>query len=182
MAAIQRSQWRFVSERQYIFEDMYSHLLLYKDITSVAVLPEALYFYCENRMSLTHVYRKDRYEKIRFFYDESIKTCDALGYGEQLKERLAESFVQSTLSALKIIASENCNKKEKAVEINSIHNDRKLYEVISKMGIRHQPNLRKAWMIAIKCRLYGLARWMVMARTQRFHSSKKNTNANKEII
>lgn len=63
MEIILNNKWKFISEREIISEDIYSLLNLYKYVNKVAILSEALYFYCENGTSLTHTYRKDRFEK-----------------------------------------------------------------------------------------------------------------------
>ena len=166
MAVIQRNHWRFVSERQYIFEDSYSLLFLYKELTSVAILSEALYFYCENSQSQMHKYQKDRYERIKSWHNEFTKTCDTLGYGEQVRERLPEQFFNVSLSALKVIARSNCDKQEKYGEIDLILKDPKLYRAISDMNIKHQNKRRKALIIAIKHRLYGVAKLLIMANAK----------------
>lgn len=173
MQAIRRVNWRFVSERQYISEDSYSHLLLYKDIASVAVLPEALYFHCENRMSLSHAYRKDRYERIKFWYDACLKACDAIGYGEHVKESLTVFFFDETISTLRVIACEDYDKREKKAEIDAILKDCKLYEAISSMNMMPHNKRQKAIFIAVKLRLYGLGRWMVMAKAQEFKAGRR---------
>lgn len=177
MAAIRRTHWRFVSERQYFSDDMYSLLLLYKDIKYVAVLPEALYFYCKNRDSLTQVYRKERYERIKFWYDGCIKTCDELEYGENIKTRLPNRFIGYTIATLKIIAHTNCSKREKKAEIYTILKDRRLHDVISDMNIKYQKNTKKIWIIAVKFRLYELARWLVMAKSAHEVLKEKDNEA-----
>lgn len=164
MTAIQKSRWRFVSERQYLSEDSYSFLLLYKDIAKVAVLSEALYFYCEHRTSLSHVYWKDKYERIKLWYDACLKVCEEVGYGEEVTERMPYRFVDMTIRAMKIIAFADCDKQEKKEGIDTILKDHKLYEAISVMNLKYQTKQQKVLMIAIKCRFYRLARLMVMAK------------------
>ena len=68
MTIIQKHKWRFVSEREIISEDYYSLLYLYRYVEKIAVLKAACYFYCENQGSLTHVFQKNRYEKIILSY------------------------------------------------------------------------------------------------------------------
>ena len=59
--------WRFVSEREIISEDVYSLLALFDGISAVTVVPEALYCYCYNEASLSRGYVSNRYEKIKQF-------------------------------------------------------------------------------------------------------------------
>ena len=173
MRVIQKTNWRFVSERQYNSEDSYSHLILYKDITRVAVLPEALYYHCENAMSLSLAYRKDRYERIKFWYEECLKVCNIIGYEERVRESLTAFFFDETISALRIIACEDYDKREKKAEIDMILKDCRLYEAISSMDIKTKNRRKKAIFIAVKYRLYWLGRWMVMAKAQEFKMMRR---------
>ena len=77
--------FKFVSERQYISEDFYSNLLLYKYVKSFLALPNKLYYYRKNNTtSLTSTYRLDRLEKNNYQYYESIKLAKEYGYNDLL--------------------------------------------------------------------------------------------------
>ena len=65
---INRTQWLFTSEREVLSEDVYSLLILYKDAQSVAILPDALYYYRSNEQSISRSYRPDRFVCNREFY------------------------------------------------------------------------------------------------------------------
>ena len=49
---IRQAEWKFVSEREIISEDVYSILSLYKHVQRVCILNKAFYFYCENQNSV----------------------------------------------------------------------------------------------------------------------------------
>lgn len=53
----------FVSEREFISEDIIFHIDILPHCKKVGFIPEALYRYCLNPVSLTKVYKEDRYEK-----------------------------------------------------------------------------------------------------------------------
>lgn len=150
MAAIKRANWRFVSERQYISEDVYSLLYLYKKIKSVSVLPAALYYYCENSSSLTHTYRADRYEKNKFCYDACQKACMELGYGQEIRNRLAYQYVSNIIGALKLIVATECSKNIKKRQIEKIITDQHFQTVIRRMDIHKEPIARKILLLMMK--------------------------------
>lgn len=152
MKAIQRANWRFVSERQYISEDVYSLLFLYKELKSVAVLSEALYFYCENGTSLTHVYRKDRYEKNKYCYEACQKACDLLGYNQDIKDRLAFQYMSNMIGAFKLIVTSDCSKKEQRQYLSEIIKDKHFQKVVHNMDIHKETLNRKILFIAIRQR------------------------------
>lgn len=77
-----------MSEREIIAEDLYSLLILYKSVKCVSILHESLYYYCENKSSLTHTYREDRYERIKEFYVKTINKAMDLGYSSEIVERI----------------------------------------------------------------------------------------------
>lgn len=150
MRLIKSSNWRFFSERQYISEDVTSLLFLYKDIKSVAVLPKALYFYCENKASLSHVYREDRYQKIKYCYDACQQICEELNYSWDIRERLASQCISNIISALKSIVSADISKKEKRQYLTEIVMDQHLQSIVRKMDIHKETWARKILLIAMR--------------------------------
>lgn len=120
---IRRFSWKFVSEREIIAEDIFSLLSLYHYVTRVTTIPEALYYYCENDHSITRSYRRDRYERIRIFYSESLKLADTLQYGIKIKERLAIPYLSFTIGAMKQEISANQNRRVALENIKKIVDD-----------------------------------------------------------
>lgn len=126
MQLIHKSGWRVASEREIISEDYYSTLDLYQYVSSVAIISESFYNYCMNEKSLTHTYRKDRYEKIRLFYQKCITLSNQLNYDKEVQHRLVYLYIGFTIGALKLVARSNDSKKEKLSIIKSIINDEQL--------------------------------------------------------
>lgn len=120
MDMIRRSGWRFASEREIISEDVYSLLCLYKHVNRVSVLPEALYFYCENGASLSRSYRKDRFDRICHFHHRSVSKARELGYNEVVVGRFQGVFVSFVTAAMKAIMKADCSEAEKITELKKI--------------------------------------------------------------
>ncbi len=112
MEYINKVNFRFVSERVIISEDVYSLLDFFKSVNKVCVLPEPLYYYCENGASLSRKYNPERYERIKHFYLESLELCESLNYSDEVKRRLARPYIGFILAALKQEVFSNPNKKE----------------------------------------------------------------------
>lgn len=129
---LKRSGWRFVSEREIISEDVYSLLALFQYVNKVAVLPEALYYYCENGASLTRKYVKNRYEQIKHFYFECLKLCDELKYPYEIKHRISEPFISFTIAALKQECQNNPSIKDAYIRVKEIINDSLIQKVLTK--------------------------------------------------
>lgn len=132
MELIHRAGWRFVSEREIISEDLFSMFNLYREVQSVAILNEPLYYYCENSGSLSQKYRADRYEKIKIFYDECLRLCAKNGYNETIQKRCMEPFLSFTIGALKLEESAVRPLREKIKSVKAIVLDEQLQEVMEK--------------------------------------------------
>lgn len=158
---IRTASWHFVSERELISEDVFSFLSLYNSVKKVAVLPEALYYYCVNEESLTHTYRPDRYTKVKYFYDSAKTLCVKLGYSDKVKKSLTQPYISYTTAALKMIMQSDLSKEAKKKECDQILHDLHLHKVISEMSLGPEKLQRKVFLIAIKLKWYRLCRFFV---------------------
>ena len=134
MKLINDTNWRFVSERDIISEDVYSLTRLFGNVTCVSVVPEAFYFYCQNNTSLTRVYRKDRYEKIKDFYDQTILLCQNLDFPEVVKTRFSSVYLAFVIATLKMIVLSEESTTEKLSHIKAIEKDTHLKTVLGKVN------------------------------------------------
>lgn len=132
MSLINKAGWRFVSERDIISEDVYSLLGLFNHVEKVAVLPESLYFYRKNYSSLSRVYRKDRYEKIKHFYCSAVELSQKLGYGENIIHRVSKPYLAFTIAALKQECAHHGSWKVAKKTITEIIGDDVLQTVLEK--------------------------------------------------
>lgn len=164
MDAIRRTNWKFVSERQYISEDVFSLLHLYKDIESVTILPEALYFYCENGGSLTHTYRRDRYEKNKYCYDACQAACLELGYNQDVKDRLAFQYVSNIIGALKTLVTADCSKDVRLHNLKDIVADNHFQNVLNKMNVSKETFNRKCLIVTMRMKLFHIVYLLVRAK------------------
>ncbi len=131
-AAVRRQNWRFVSEREIISEDTYSVLKLLAGVQRVAVLPKALYHYCENEDSFSRAYLPGRYPRIRRFYLESRKLCEELGYGEAVASRLQAPFLSFTIGAMKQLAGEKGSVAQRWAELEEMVRDPLLCQAVAE--------------------------------------------------
>lgn len=150
---INKVNWRFVSEREMISEDEYSLLLLYKDVSKVAVLKEALYYYCENSSSLTHTYRKDRYERSKHCYQNCVALCKELGYPPSVEKACMSPFIGNTVSSMKQAVAFYSKKSEAISILREIIDDETIRNVLLQ---KKHDNLRIKnriffWAIVHKC-------------------------------
>lgn len=153
---------QFLSEREYISEDMLFNLEFLYRAERVKIVPWQYYHYCLNGTSLTHSYRPDRWEK-------QLKMLDILYCPEKysktkdLELRLARTAIFYTMSAIKN-EKERSNKKmiECLNEIKIIANNKKLRKYISDYPIMCLPLKWIIYTFALKAKstvlLYLLVR------------------------
>ena len=146
--------FKFVSEREIISEDVYSQLELFKYIKKIAVLPEDFYCYCKNDESLSRKYQAGRYEKIKYFYNESVRLCESLGYSEKIIYRLTGPYLAFTLAALKQEFLSTQSTKEIKKQIKSIVDDTLLQTVLEKVKNDNMGILRKLLFFTMRNKMY----------------------------
>lgn len=150
MELIQRSQWRFVSEREIISEDSYSLLKLYRYVESVAILSESFYHYCENTSSLTHSFRMDRFMRIKQYYYECIRVCEESKYNSEVRKRLSYIIVAFCIAALKQIECADIHYEIKKKELYCIISDNLLQDILSLRIFGKLPITRYLLFLAIR--------------------------------
>lgn len=97
--------FHFVSEREYISEDVYSLMKLMPNVHSVSVVQKAYYYYCENDQSLTHAYNPKRFEKIVLFQQQLETLCASDIYSDEVRYRIKRPFLDNLLACIKIEVS-----------------------------------------------------------------------------
>ena len=78
---------RFVSEREFISEDIIFDIDVLQKCRRVASLPDPVYYYCLNPGSLTKTFREDRFTKIKELYHELRRRLAPLYPEEELELR-----------------------------------------------------------------------------------------------
>jgi glycosyltransferase involved in cell wall biosynthesis len=130
---IKKNNWRFVSERIIISEDVYSLLSLYHQTKKIVILPEALYFHRINKSSLTQLYLYNRFEKNVFFYQEVLKLAKKLGYCNYVINTLSYPFIFNVIATLKSIINNEKGFKKKKDLITKIIKNNCMKKALAKM-------------------------------------------------
>ena len=106
MDTITRSGWRFVSEREIISEDFYSLFDLFAHVRRAVILKKSFYHYVVNPKSLTQVYRKDRFQRQKYFYHQMLALSDAMGVQAYTANEIGATFAGLVIGSMKhIVAS-----------------------------------------------------------------------------
>lgn len=162
---IKKTGWRMVSERDIISEDWFSLMILYRYVKNVAFIREALYYYCENPKSLTHTYRYDRYEKVKYFYDASIAKCKELGYSNAIRSAVFEAYISSVIASLKSIVVSDQSRRDTWSAFKQIIDDEHLQRALKDADLKKEYLQRRILCTAMKKKWYAACYIMVKAKT-----------------
>ena len=154
-----------VSERDIISEDRYSLMILYRYVKNVVFIREALYYYCENPNSLTHTYRYDRYEKVKYFYDASIAKCKELGYSNAIQSAVFEAYISSVIGSLKSIVVSDQSRRDTWSAFKQILSDEHLQKALKDADLKKEYLQRRILCTAMKKKWYAACYIMVKAKT-----------------
>lgn len=158
---IKNNHWHFVSEREFISEDFYSLLDLYKYVKRVAVLHEAFYFYCYNKNSLSHVFDPNRYKRICYCYSGMVIIAEKCNYPSEVKICLDSQFLGSVICSMKLIVASNEDPKKKYDAVCAIIRDDFLQNVLTQMDTKNETKQRKILIFSLKHKMYKMVYLML---------------------
>lgn len=148
----------FVSEREWISEDIIFNIAYYSKANNVVISDYISYNYRTNPNSLTLTYKADRFEKCLAMYDREIQLLSQLGIYEQCRYRLIRQFFNYLRMCYRQLRPQVCHMPRKQIrkELRSICGNEKLQQMIreypvGKMGLKQQ-----AFVYMTKYRLVGL--------------------------
>ena len=141
---------RFVSEREYMNEDMIFRIELCKHIKKAVVIPDNLYYYFHNSGTLTTSYKENRFEESVKMFE---KVSELLKYFncEELYKRNTRYFMINALVSIKQEISHNGYSSYKAVK--SICKNKILINAIKSYPISSLPIQQKLFfkLIELRC-------------------------------
>lgn len=170
LGVIKKTGWRFESEREYISEDFYSRLKLYRYIEKLVVINKALYCYRHGHESLSSSSRLMNYSMIKKYYNQCVLLCEKSGYGAKVLKNISEPYLSFTIACLKLKARQKKSLKDRRLELNEILRDRQLYEVLTKRDLNKEKKAKQILYRAILAKRYTLARLLIYM--QAFRSNR----------
>lgn len=164
MRVIERSGWRWVSERIIISEDLYSVLCLCADIDKVVIIREALYYYVARKGSTTQRYQEDRYIKQKECIDLELKVSEKLGYNDEVIKRLLYGHISCVLYAMKWIVNSDISIRRQYQELNTIIDDVHFQDILGKLVFTNASFHKRIMLFAVKKRWSLICFILLIAR------------------
>lgn len=158
---IKKTGWKFESEKEYISEDFYSCLKLYKDITKIVVFNEALYYYRHGHSSLSSSSRMTHYPMIRNYYNQCLSLCKECGYNDKVQKNISEPYLSFTITCLKLISLKQTAFVDKRKELNTILKDELLHKILKERNLADEKPLKRILYKTILMKNYPLVRLLI---------------------
>ena len=113
-------QWklRFVSEREFLTEDFFFNLEYYTKVNRGVMLPECLYNYRFNDVSLSNAYRANKIELLQKMIEQAIAILENENIMQYTNYRLERSYIKRLRYCLMQILASKINRKEKKQKFN----------------------------------------------------------------
>lgn len=138
---IEKNDIVFVSEREYISEDICFNFDILENSNLVSFAKGTYYYYCYNSVSLSHSYRKDRMEKTKNLIHKLIEKAKISNEYEKMKTGLNDLFVSYVHGIIKQeVNNKQLNFKQKKNNINKILDDIELREALNNKNKKNFKN------------------------------------------
>lgn len=147
---IENNNVRFLSERQYISEDMIFNLDVLYYAEKVKTVPWQLYHYCLNGASLSHTYRADRWERQMIMLDK-LKKDTIVNNKKELQLRIDRTTIFYLMCATRQERKRNdISMGQIMANIRGLLNDPHVVSVIEGYPIQKLPIKWKVYTLAAK--------------------------------
>lgn len=149
---------RFVSERQFISEDVIFDIDYLSKANNIVVIPNCVYYYVNNPQSLSKNFRTDRFDKDKVLYDEIKRRLSRI-YSEEVINRRTDRFLiaRARFDMKQIVHHKSVIGEVatcKAVE--RICKDQDLVNILKRYPINKMPLKYALAAYLMKFKLYGL--------------------------
>lgn len=153
---IRKNNIRFVSEREWISEDIIFNLEYYRFARLVCLSDYIGYNYRINNNSLSTRYLEDRFEKCIKIVNEEKKILLEIGIWDMCQKRLSKQFFIYTKMSILQLNKSGLSKKEVLSKLKSICNEDFLHNMIEEYPIQELGIKQRIFIHLIKNRLYIL--------------------------
>lgn len=157
---------RFVSERQFISEDVIFDVDLLQRCRCVVATPDPVYYYCANPGSLTKTFREDRFQKIKELYFELLRRLAPLVPERELRLRCGRFLLaRARRNALAIVRQrKSADAKQVRQWLARICEDADVRETLQTYPIRKLPYQQFAVAWLMKKKAYRLLEMLLMLK------------------
>lgn len=152
---------QFVSERDFISEDIIFDIDIFNVANTIVYIPENVYFYCVNPSSLSKKYRHDRFEQEVKLYYEVIRRLTLLNFDKKEIELRCDRFLLAR-SRVNIFQALKSSDPQKTVIVKTICQQSDLKKVINRYEYYKLPLRYKLFVVLEKYELVHMMKLLTM--------------------
>lgn len=167
---IEHLELRFVSEREYVSEDIFFNIIYFINTKKAALIPECIYYYSDNVESLTNTYRSDRFEKYCKMLQSQIEILNEYKLFEIAKMRLYRTFIMKTKKCISLISCSNLAFRNKVIECRKIIKSVILASVLKEYPVENMTIENRFIMTLIRLKLSKLILILYMIKNYKIHT------------
>ncbi len=147
---------KFVSEREFISEDVIFDIDYLQHATNIVIIPDAVYYYVNNPASLSKTFRTDRFSKVKILYKEVRRKLEPLYAKNIIDERCGRFLIARARTNIKQIVKHKkiIGKYDTKCAIKSICEDVELVQILNSYPISKLPIKYALVAYLIKYKLY----------------------------
>jgi glycosyltransferase involved in cell wall biosynthesis len=155
---IKENKLRFVSERQYIAEDIIFHFDFLPKCSCVGFIPQTYYNYCDNGVSLTRSYRPDRFDKEIYLYHAMNAKLSAIFKKKQYLLQLDRYLLLKIRGCImqQVIFMDNLTYNCVIEKIKEICDKPEVKNMVNHYPYHLLPFKHKCFFLFLKYKLYAL--------------------------
>lgn len=153
MDIIADNDLRFVSEREYVSEDIFYNTQYILKVKKAVLIPECIYIYSDNATSLTNTYRSDRYDKYKKMMGKELTILKENGIYDDARLRLYRTFIMKTKKCIASIAASELSISEQRKECNRILKDNLFSEIINDYYDKANGKSQKAVLFMMRSKM-----------------------------
>lgn len=153
LGMIKNNSIKFVSEREYLSEDIIFNIDYLSQSQKVGMIPKSYYYYCYNEGSLTRSYRPDmleRMNKLYYFIKEKLYKAKIYDYANLNLDRLYLSMIRG---AIKSEFLYNKDIEDRKFKLKNMYNDKILVDIFDNYPSLYLPIKHKVFFYLLKYRI-----------------------------
>lgn len=167
MDMIRREGVLFRSERELLAEDTFFLIEVFPYMSSIALITDNLYYYFQNRASISRRHNPGHQLRSNAFLEESVKRCNELGYPDEILDCIRVKYHIYTLSGMKRILRSDLSRKEKHSELRQVFRDSLLRASFTKGSLVREGLALRIFWTALRARLYALCYLLLLYKVKR---------------
>ena len=156
----------FVSERKFLSEDALFILSIFSYVKRLSVLPENLYYYCYNPVSLSRKYSSDYQDKTDAFLCKGKELCQVYKYPIDVYYSVCARYHMYTIAGLKSIVALEIRQKEKYKIFSKVIKNRLLHKTLMKEILKKESKKSRLFWLLVKFRLYILCYFLLVCKVR----------------